>query len=156
MKTETKLNSSKTVALSAISFVFALIGTLIYQFLPVSNLANGVEHSPKEALYVLVISPLAFFAAIVLFGIVFKDYKVLKNHIDKVILIPFGLISATSLLFGFASSLAFTIDQFLLGFVAPINGTKWATIGTVIIVSTVLLFIITLCNVYILKVRLKK
>lgn len=156
MKTETKLNSGKIVCLNVLSFAFALIGTLIYKILPVSNLANGVEHSPKDALFALIISPIAFLVATVLFCLIFKDFKMLQTCIDKVVLIPVGLISAASLAFSFITSIAFVIDQFKLGFVAPTDGTKWATLGTVIIILTVLLFIITFGAVYVLKIRSKK
>lgn len=156
MKADNKLNSSKIVVLNAISFMFALIGMLIYKLIPVSDLANGIEHSPKDALYALLISPIAFFTAAFLFGLIFKDFKLLQERIDKAILIPVGLIGEGSLIFSFISTLVFCVDEFKLGFVAPVDGTVWATIGTVITVFTVVFFLITVGTVYILKIRSKK
>ncbi len=156
MKTDNKLNNNKLVLFNAVSFVFALIGTLIYQLIPVSDLANGIEHSPKDALYILLLSPIAFLVATIFFVLIFKDFKLLQAFIDKVVLIPVFFVGAASLAFSFISSLMFTIDQFKLGFVAPADGTKWATIGTVIIVLTVILFLINAATVYTFKIRSKK
>ena len=60
--------------LAVISAFAALAALLIFMILPTSQLANGIEHSAKDALWVLVLSPIASLVAAVSFTAIFiKD-----------------------------------------------------------------------------------
>lgn len=135
--------NNKTKLFTFLSFIFSLIGTLIYTLIPSSGFANDVQYSSTLAIKILVLSPLCFIAAFVLHILVFeKDFKTWSKHVDKVILLPVLALSAFGFIFNIISSVILIAEFSSLGFVAPISGTVWAKLGVAMAIFTVLFLVI--------------
>ena len=134
-----KRNNIILVFFSAIAAIVAL---LIFLMLPTSQLANGIEHSAKDALWVLAASPVFALVAAVCFVLVFiKDIDTWSNLLSKPIVTAIiGLSSAFGLV-NFIIYLTYTVQQFSLGFVAPFGGTVYELLSVAAIVIVVLNFI---------------
>ena len=125
--------------LAVISAVAALAALLIFLLLPTSQLANGIEHSAKDALWVLTCSPILSLLGTVSFVSIFlKDNMAWSNLLSKPIVTGITGISLVFGLLNFATYLSYTATQFSLGFVAPYSDTiyeylAWAATVTVIL-----------------------
>ena len=127
---------------AVISAVAALAALLIFLILPTSQLANGIEHSAKDALWVLVCSPLLALISTASFIFIFlKDYSVWCNLLSKPIVNSIRYLSFALGIFNFATYLIYTIDQFSMGFVAPYSGTKYEYLAFAATIIVVLNFI---------------
>lgn len=130
-------------ALTSVGMLLSIVADVIYWYIPVSDLANGIEHSGMDAVYVL-------FAGGVL-GVIALGVYIAGSFIDKAIVsnsvvqkIIFG-ISAATLLITAVINFAFAIYCSSLGFVAPVTSTVWYGLG---ILSTVATVIYIGANVY--------
>ena len=134
-----KRNNIILVFFSAIAAIVAL---LIFLMLPTSQLANGIEHSAKDALWVLVASPVFALVSSVCFILVFiKDINTWSNLLSKPIVTAIiGLSSAFGLV-NFIIYLSYTVQQFSLGFVAPFGGTVYELLAVAAVVIVALNFI---------------
>jgi hypothetical protein len=130
------------ILLAAASAVLALTALLIFLILPTSQLANGIEHSAKEALWVLICSPISALISTASFIFIFlKDYNEWSNLLSKTIVNSIRYLSFALGFFNFATYLTYTIDQFSLGFVAPFSDTKYEYLAVAATVIVILNFI---------------
>lgn len=128
--------------LAVISAFAALAALLVFMILPTSQLANGIEHSAKDALWVLVLSPIASLVAAVSFTAIFvKDSDTWSKLSSETIVKAVTGLSAVFGLFNFIVYLRYTIDQFSLGFVAPYAGTSYEILAVAAAVIVALNFI---------------
>ena len=134
-----KINKSKTVLLSVVGSALAVVALLIFMLLPTSQLANGIEYSGQDALWVLTVAPVASIIGSICCIIAFiKDCKVWeKNLTDGIIISITGLITGFGLL-NFVTYLLYTIQQFSLGFVAPYENTVYEFLAVAAVASTLI------------------
>lgn len=122
--------------MTSVGILLSIIADIIYWYIPVSDLANGIEHSGMDAVYVLFGGGVC---AVVALGIYiagsFIDKAIVSNSVVQKII--FGLSVAT-LLVTAAVNFAFAIYSSSLGFVAPVTSTVWYDLGIVSTVTTVL------------------
>lgn len=139
------------IILTVISALTAIVALLIFIVLPTSEFANGIEHSAKDSLWVLVCSPLFALISYASFIFIFlRDYSVWCNLLSRPIVDSVKYLSFVLGIFNFTTYLAYTIDQFSLGFVAPYSGTKYeymAFAATVIVVLNLIFSVITVIAV---------
>lgn len=155
---ENKKNSSITsYILYAVSILCSLVGILIYRFLPVSKLANSIEHSGMDAVYALITSPVLAFFALVLFvlsfGMIIKKFS--AGPVKNIIVGASG-VTAAGLIFNFIAALLFLLKQNKLGFVAPIYDTVWETLLSVMAFVLVFKFILFVFEILADKGIIKK
>ena len=137
-----KTNKIKTIALSAISAVFALAALLIFLLLPTSQLANGIEHSAKEALWVLVFAPVGtLLASGCLIFAFLKDSNVWEKVLSRPIVTGITGLSLAFSLVNFGTYLSYTVQQFSLGFVAPYGDTVYELLAVAATVTVILHFL---------------
>lgn len=144
------------IVLSVFSAIAALAALLIFMLLPASELANSIEHSAKDALWVLVLSPLLSLLGSASFLAVFlKEKKTwIKLLCEPIVIAAIGFTAVFGL-FNFATYLSYTINQFSLGFVAPFAGTAYEQLAVAATVITVLNFVFS-AIVVIAAMRSKK
>lgn len=143
---------TKVFAPYLISFLLLLASYLIYTIVPVSDLANSVEHSGMDAVYLLTVSPVAAFVSLTLLVIAFiinKQY--LTELLTKKVTITAFAVTALLILISFILSVLFVISQYQIGFTAPFGGTKWESYNTFILVSCIIEFI----SLVLLTLRMK-
>lgn len=148
-----KSNGKFTVSLAYIGSVISLGALLIFKLLPTSELANGIQYTGKEALWVLILSPLfALLGAVTLMYAYIKNYKALQKFLPKPAVTGTIIILAAFMIFNFCVYLSYLIAQFDLGFVAPYAGTVYESLETAVVIGTVLQFISSiLANIAIVK-----
>lgn len=139
-----KFNRKSTVVLAYAGALLALAALLILKILPTSELANGIQYSGTDALWVLAVCPvLAVLGAVCFIGSFIKDYKIWQSYLSEPIIkgatIGCTIILAINLFVYFS----YTIDQFSLGFVAPYIGTKYETYDLFVTITTVNQFILS-------------
>lgn len=135
------------IILAVFSAVAALGALLIFLLLPTSELANGIEYSGKDALWVLVLSPVFSLLSTVSFIFVFiKDNNAWNNLLCKPIVMSAIALSGSFGLLNFATYLSYTLQQFSLGFVAPYSGTAYEYLAVTATVTVVLNF---LCSAFV-------
>ena len=140
-----KLNKTQTIASSFIGSVLALVALLIFLLLPTSDLANSIEHSAKDALWVLVFAPVASLIGSALLVFTFyKDKKVWSNLLAEPIVVGLSGLFAALGIFNFATYLSYTITQFSLGFVAPFSGTTYEFLAVAATMIVILHFIFSI------------
>ncbi|MBQ7116804.1 MAG: hypothetical protein IJN88_01185 [Clostridia bacterium] len=123
-----------------VTAVFALllvaVSVFLYKYVPVSEIANSIEHSGKDALYLLAGAPVcAFLAAVAYIVGGLTDKALVKNSVVQLVIF---IVSAVLLVFVCATSAFMFFDQLSLGFVAPLGDTVWNTLGTLNIIAAVL------------------
>lgn len=121
------------------SLILSLTSYLIYTLIPVSNLANSVEHSGMDAVYVLTVSPIAGLLSLVLFVV---SYILNKNHLNSLLSKPLTIgayaVITVMILISTVFSVMFVVSMYQLGFTAPINGTKWQSYSIFMLVSLIM------------------
>lgn len=133
-----KALKNKIVALSFIGTIVSLAGALIYNLLPVSELANGIQYSAKDALWVLALSPVLFLVGGVCFiTAVLKDRNNWEGTLPAAGVYGFTAMFALSVIFNFAAGLSYFISQYDLGFVAPYDGLIYESFSIVMIIFIV-------------------
>lgn len=130
--------SVKTFVFGLISWGLLLGSYLTYTIVPVSDLANSVDHSGMDAVYVLTAAPV--FAAISLVLLVLtlllnKDY-LFKLSDKRIIFGVFGL-NAAMVIISIVFSIIFVVSQYDLGFTAPVDGTIYESYGIYILVNVI-------------------
>lgn len=153
-----KDNSTIGFIFYAVSVVLSLASILVYRFLPVSEFANGIEHSGAEAVRVLLLSPVSAVLAVVFFAISFiKLQTSFSAGVLKKIQIGVSGFTFLGLVYNFVASLLFFLKQNKLGFVAPVYDTVWETLLTVMAVffavQCILLIFEILCSKGIIKMK---
>ena len=124
------------MAVAIVGLVFAVLSAVLYEYVPVSDIANSIEHSAKDGLYLLALSPVCALVAAVAYivgGLL--DKALVKNSVVQLVIF---IVSAVLLVFTFAVSVAMFFNQLSMGFVAPLDGTVWSSLGKAVIASVVL------------------
>ncbi len=136
-KEHVKQNCGAAYMVTAIiSLVFVIASVFLYKFVPVSGIANSVEHSAKDGLIFLVFSPVCAFVAAVAYIVGgLTDKALVKNSVVQLVIF---IVSALLLVFVCVTSASLFFEQMSLGFVAPLDDTVWATLGTLNIIAAVL------------------
>ncbi len=117
------------------SMIMIVITNVIYWWLPDSDLANGIEHSGADAVYVLWASTAV--AALALVAYItgsFIDKAVITNSVVQKIVFAVSVLGISA---SAAITLAFTLFSNSLGFVAPTDSTVWHSLGFVSTASAV-------------------
>ena len=136
-----KINKKAVVTFAFIGSAFSLAALLIFMLLPTSEIANGIQYSGKDALWILILSPVFSFIGAISFMFAFlKDYKLWKGYLTNFALFGFLAVSAVLLVSNFSVYLTYLISQFDLGFVAPYTGTVFDKLEILVIIVTVLQF----------------
>ncbi len=138
-KENAKRNCGAAYMATAVSaFVLVAVSVFIYQYAPVSDIANSVEHSAKNGLFLLAVSPVcALLSAVAYIVGGLTDKALVKNSVVQLVIF---IVSAVLLVFVCATSAAMFFEQLSLGFVAPVNGTVWSILGIVNIIAAALFF----------------
>lgn len=124
------------IASASAGIVLTAVAVFLYMYVPVSELANGIEHSGKDALYLLAVSPVCALISAVAYTVGgLTDKALVKNSVVQLVIF---IVSALLLLFICGTSAAMFFEQLSLGFVAPTDGTVWSALGTANIISAVL------------------
>ncbi len=127
-----KTNRKATVILSFVGALLSLVALLIFILLPSSEFANSVYRPAKDALYVFAISPvLSLIGSALILGVFIRNFKAWSFTLTKSIACSVGVLYAAIAVFNTAVFLAYTIEQFSLGFVAPFNGTVYENLAIV-------------------------
>lgn len=133
------------IAVASVAFVLTVVSVILYNYVPVSDIANGIEHSAKDGLIFLAFSPVCVLVAAIAYIIGGVNEKaIVKNSVVQLVIF---IVSSVLLLFIFLTSVAMFFEQLSLGFVAPLTDTVWEKLGTVNIFAAVLY---TVGNVYLL------
>lgn len=121
-----KTNRKTTVILSFVGTLLSLVALLIFILLPSSEFANSVYRPAKDALYVFAISPvLSLIGSALILGEFIRDFKAWSFTLMKSIVYSGVVLYAAIAVFNTAVFLAYTLELFSLGFVAPFNGTVY-------------------------------
>lgn len=133
---------TKVFAPYLLSFLLLSASYLVYILVPVSDLANSIEHSGMDAVYLLTVSPIL---ALVSLALLLSAYVINKQYLNKLLSVQVAVAAfSVNLLFVAVSlifSVLFVVSQYQIGFTAPLNGTKWESFGIFILVSCVIEFI---------------
>ncbi len=143
-----KFNKIKAVIFAVSGSVLSLVGVLIFNLLPVSELANGIQYSGQDALWVLALSPILLFVGGAGFvASLFMDMKNWKKTLSDVAIYIAIASFAAAVIFNFAVSLSYFIMQFSLGFVAPFDGLIYESFAIVMIVFVIWQFLFSALTV---------
>ncbi len=124
------------IATASAGILLVAVSVFLYKYVPVSDIANSIEHSAKDGLYLLAVSPLSALVAFIAYLVGgLTDKALVKNSVVQLVIF---IVSAVLLAFICGTSAALFFSQLSLGFVAPPDGTVWSTLGTVNIVAAVL------------------
>ncbi len=146
-----KINK-KIVVPYLLSFIFLFASYLIYTTVPVSDIANSVEHSGMDAVYILISSPVCAFVSLVLLLVTFIiNFKHMIQQKFKVLYISEFALLSIFVLVSTVFSVMFVVSQFKLGFTAPINDTVWHTYSKFILANVILQFLFALISVLSVK-----
>ncbi len=140
-----KNTSGKSSVIFSISgSLLSLASLLIFMIIPNSQLANGIEYSGTDALWVLVLSPLFSLIGSGLFIFSFlKDFDEWSNTMSKPLVVGMTILLGCMSAFNFILYLSYFISQVELGFVAPYTGLIYHKLLTAAIVVTIHHFIFT-------------
>ena len=139
-----KINGKLTVLLAYAGSILFLGALLIYTILPTSELANGLQYSGTDALWVLAASPvLAIAGAACFIASLAKDFKTWQKFIAKELIT--GALAGISvcLIASVAMYISNFATQFSLGFVAPFTGTVYETYAIILTIVTINMFILS-------------
>ena len=136
------MNKNKSIVLSFTGTLFSLAALLIFILLPSSELANGIQHSGTDALWVLVFAPvLSLFGSAGFLYALTKNLKQLEKFLPKPAVLCVEAVLCLLAVGSFVVYLTYLIKQFKLGFVAPYGGTVYENLEILVISTTVLQFI---------------
>ncbi|MBR6568399.1 MAG: hypothetical protein IKK60_07075 [Clostridia bacterium] len=124
------------IATACVALVLVIISVILYEYVPVSDIANSIERPGKDGVIFLAFSPvcsLVAFVAYLVGGL--TDKALVKNSVVQLVIF---IVSAVLLAFITATSAALFFEMNSLGFVAPLDGTVWSTLGIVNIVAAVI------------------
>ena len=143
-----KSNRKSLVVFSLSGSILSLASLLIYMLIPTSNLANGIEYSGTDALWVLAASPIAAIVGGVLFMLTFvKNFDEWINTMSKPLVIGMTTLLGCMSLFNIALYCSYFFSQVELGFVAPYTGLIYDKLLTAAIVVTIHHFIFTAISI---------
>lgn len=138
-----KINRKSTVLLSFAGAILSLAALLIFMILPTSDFANSIDRPAKDALMVLLASPVL--SLLGTFSLTFAFVKDFKVWADFILLKPLAVtISAFLTIFGLYNTgvySAYLSDLFSLGFVAPYSGTVYEYLVIVAVITVILKFV---------------
>ena len=137
-KNSKQLFSVKTLILGLSSWILLLASYLTYTIIPVSDLANSVDRSGMDAVYVLTAAPVFAAISLILLALTMllnKDY-LFKLTDKKIILTAFG-INAIMTIISLIFSIIFVVSQYDLGFTAPIDGTVYESYAIYILINVI-------------------
>ena len=138
-----KINRKSTVLLSFAGAILSLAALLIFMILPTSDFANSIDRPAKDALMVLLASPVL--SLLGTFSLTFAFVKDFKAWTDFICLKPLAVtISAFLAIFGLYNTgvySAYLSDLFSLGFVAPYSGTVYEYLVIVAVITVILKFV---------------
>ncbi len=121
---------------ASLGILLAAVSVFLYEYVPVSDIANSIEHSGKDGLYLLAVSPICALVAFAMYMIGgLTDKALVKNSVVQLVIF---IVSAVCLAFICGVSAAMFFSHLSLGFVAPLGDTVWSTLGMVNIVAAVL------------------
>lgn len=124
------------LATASAALLFIIAGIFFYHYVPVSDIANSIEHSAKDGLYFLSLSPICSLIAAVAYIVGgLTDKALVKNSVVQLVIF---IVSAVITVFILATCAAMFFSQLSLGFAAPIDGTSWDTLGKVMICAAVI------------------
>lgn len=146
------MKNSKGISSVIISFtgsLLSLAALLIYIIIPTSQLANGIEHSGTDALWVLALAPAGALVGSALFLFSFlKDYRQWVDTMSKPLIIGMATLLGCMSLFNVALYLSYFIAQCELGFVAPYTGLVYDVLRPAAVAVTVTHFIFSvICTI---------
>ena len=138
-----KINRKSTILLSVVGALLSLAALLIFMLLPTSDFANSIDRPAKDALMVLIASPvLALLGTVCLTFSFAKDFKAWAEFILlKPIAVTVTAFTAVLGLYNTGVFTAYLSDLFSLGFVAPYSGTVYEYLAFVAVVFVVLEFV---------------
>ncbi|MBQ3136227.1 MAG: hypothetical protein IJB74_01975 [Clostridia bacterium] len=136
-KERAKQNCGAAYIIAAtLALVLIAVSVILYKYVPVSDIANGIEHSAKDGLFFLAASPVcALIAAVVYIIGGLTDKALVKNSVVQLVIF---IVSAVLLVFVCGTSAAMFFYQMSLGFVAPLGDSVWNVLGSVNIAAAVL------------------
>ncbi len=130
---------TKTVTLSLAGALLSVVALLIFIVLPNSELANGIQYSGNDALWVLSLTPVFSLIGAINFLYAFlKDYKLWSGILSNTIVKSAALVLGAMMIFNFAVYTSYLFTQLKLGFVAPYSGTVYENLQVILIVFSVL------------------
>lgn len=139
-----KLNRMRTILLTLIGAFAALAAVLVFVLLPTSEIANGIQYSGQDAIWVLAIAPIASIISTLSFVFAYqKDYKIWCDLLSKPVVTGARGLFAVLNIFNLAVYLTYFTKQISLGFVAPYDGTGYEYLAVVAIVIVVIMFLLT-------------
>lgn len=134
------MNKAKGKSSAVMAFIGALLSLaalLIFIFIPTSQLANGIEHSGSDALWVLALSPAASLVGGLLFILSFvRNINEWIDTMSKPLVTGMITLLALLSLFNLGLYLSYFIFQVDLGFVAPYTGLIYENLLTAAIAVT--------------------
>ena len=142
-----KSKNISSVILSFSGSLLSLAALLVYVILPTSQLANGIEYSGTDAVWVLAIVPVASLVGAVLFVSSF-----IKNFNEWVSTMSRPLVTGMITLLGcmsaacFINYLSYFVTQVQLGFVAPYTGLVYEDFITVAVVVVIHQFLFSVLS----------
>lgn len=143
-----KALKNKAVIFAVMGSFFSLIGALIFNLLPNSELANGIQYSGEDALWALVFSPVLFFIGGAGFiTSMLLDMKNWKKTLHDIAIYIYISAFAFAVIFNFAVSLSYFVTQLSLGFVAPFDGLVYEKAAIVMIIFVIWQFIFSALTV---------
>ena len=139
-----KINGKLSVILTYAGSLLFLGALLIYTILPTSELANSIEYSGTDALWILATCPvLALIGTVCFMAALVKDLKAWQSYISKELFTGAAAGIAVGLVAGFAMYLSNFLTQLSLGFVAPFTGTIYETYAVILTMITIDMFILS-------------
>ena len=141
-----KVNKAKTIVLAFAGSLLSLAALLIFNLLPSSQLANGVEHAATDAIWVLAASPVLFLlGGMVFMSAYLKDFKAWKDFLSGAMVKGATGLFAIACIYNVVVSLMYFLSQYKLGFVAPFDGTVYGDVLVIIMtVVTIAQFIFSI------------
>lgn len=140
---ENKINK-KLFSFSFLGLILITASYLIYTVIPQSDLANSIDRSGMDAVYVLTLSPVFALLAVILLAV---SYFTEKKYIESIIPAPIAIctyaVTGISAVISVVFSVMFVISQYGLGFTAPIDGTVWESRASAILISCIIHLIFT-------------
>ena len=139
-----KINGKLSVILAYTGSILSLAALLVFKLLPTSELANGIQYSGTDAIWVLAICPvLAIVGAVCFMASFVKDLKAWKDLLPEELLRSSTIAIAVCLIISVAVYLSYFLKQLKLGFVAPFQGTIYELYSVVVTMMTINQFILS-------------
>lgn len=123
----------------SVCFFLILLSMIIFWYIPVSDIANSVDHPAKLGVWLFSVSPVCAvisFVAYLVGGL--TDKALVKNSVVQRVIF---IVSAVFLFIVAGVTVAALCNQIALGFVAPFAGTVWFKPGVIATVLSIVFFI---------------